>query len=187
MMKRHDAASSKRYCILRNKVTRLVRRNKQDSNLLVLKKANNDPKVLWGLADQALGKDRPSLPASVTGADRISTTTSLEAAEAVNKYFADKVYDLCPKALSPLADAYQVQVDATQVRVDAGHVPVEVPDDPPEVPDVPQEVNKVLQGLRQVQKFSFTFSNAKRISKTIRGLNNTEALENNRIPASGGN
>jgi hypothetical protein len=36
---------------------------------LSLKKASNNPKVLWHLADQALGKDRPSLPASITGAN----------------------------------------------------------------------------------------------------------------------
>jgi hypothetical protein len=70
-MNNPNAATSKRFRSLRNKVTRLVRRDKQDSNLLSLKKAKTDPKVLLGLADQALGKDRPSLPASVTGADRI--------------------------------------------------------------------------------------------------------------------
>jgi hypothetical protein len=38
MMKRLDAASGNRYRTLRNEVTRLVRRDKQDSNLLSLKK-----------------------------------------------------------------------------------------------------------------------------------------------------
>jgi hypothetical protein len=51
MMKRCDTATSKRYRYLSNKVTRLVRRDKQDSTHLSLKKAKNDPKVLWGLAD----------------------------------------------------------------------------------------------------------------------------------------
>jgi hypothetical protein len=53
-IKMGKAASGKRYRNLRNKMTHLVRRNNQDSNLLSLKRANNDPKVLWGLADLAL-------------------------------------------------------------------------------------------------------------------------------------
>jgi hypothetical protein len=145
-MNRRDAASGKRYRIFRNEVTRLVRRDKQDSNLSSLKKANNDPKVLLGLADQALGKHCPSLPALVTGADWIPTTTSLKAAEAVNKYFVDKGDDLCAKALSLRADAHQVRVDAPQIRVDARHVPLEVPDVPREVPDLRQEVDDFPQG-----------------------------------------
>jgi hypothetical protein len=92
-MRMPDSATSRRYRGLRNKVSRLVRRDKQDSNLLSLKKACNDPKVLWQLADQALGKDRPSLPASITGANS-PTTTPMEAADAMNKYFIDKVDDL---------------------------------------------------------------------------------------------
>jgi hypothetical protein len=88
MMKKQATATGKRYRSLGNEVTRLVRRDKQDSNLLSLKKAKNDPKVLWGLADQALGKDCPSLPASVTGVDGNPMTTPLEAAEAVNSFFS---------------------------------------------------------------------------------------------------
>jgi hypothetical protein len=58
--KKSDTASGKRYRGLRNEVSRLVRRDKQDSNLLSLAKAKNDPQVLWSLADLALGKDRPT-------------------------------------------------------------------------------------------------------------------------------
>jgi hypothetical protein len=57
-MKKRDAATGRRYRSLSNKVSQLLWRDKQDSNLLSLKKASNDPKVLWSLADQALGKDR---------------------------------------------------------------------------------------------------------------------------------
>jgi hypothetical protein len=39
-MKKRDAAAGRRYSDLRNKVSRLVRRDKQDSNLLSLKKAS---------------------------------------------------------------------------------------------------------------------------------------------------
>jgi hypothetical protein len=83
---------------------------------LSLAKAKNDPKVLWSLKDQELGKDRPSLPASITGANGIATTTPIEAAEVMNRFFVDKVDDLRKKALRP------------QVPEDAPKVPEEVPD-----------------------------------------------------------
>jgi hypothetical protein len=133
MMKKRDTATGKRYRCLRNEVTRFGRRDKQGSNLFSLKKAKNDLKVLWSLADQALGKDRPSLPASVTGVDRNPTTTPLEAAEAVNKFFVDKVDALHVKALLP--------------QVDAPHVLEEVPDVTGDVPDHLQEVCNNLQEL----------------------------------------
>jgi hypothetical protein len=97
-MRKRDSATGKRYRNLRNKVSRLVRRDKQDSSLLSLKKACNDPNILWQLADQALGKDRPSLPASITGANG-PTTTSMEAADVMNQFFLDQVDDLQKKAL----------------------------------------------------------------------------------------
>jgi hypothetical protein len=68
---------------------------------LSLVKAKHDPKVLWSLADQALGKDRPSLPASITGTEGIATTTPMEAAEVINRFFVDKVDSLYKKALRP--------------------------------------------------------------------------------------
>jgi hypothetical protein len=101
---------------IRNEVSQLPRRDKQDSNLLSLKKAKNDPKVLWSLADQALRKDYPSLPASITGKNG-PTTTPMEAAEVMNPFFVDKVEDLGKKALRPRA-------------------PEEAPKVPEEVPDV---------------------------------------------------
>jgi hypothetical protein len=92
-MRMRDSATGRRYRDLWNEVSRLVRRDKQDSNLFSLKKASNDPKFLWQLADQALEKDHPSLPASITGANG-PTTTPMEAADVMNKYFIEKVDDL---------------------------------------------------------------------------------------------
>jgi hypothetical protein len=199
-MKKRDAATGKRYRSLRNKVTRLVRRDKQDSNLLSLAKAKNDQKVLWGLADQALGKDHPSLPASITGADGKATTTPIEAAELMNWFFVDKVDDLRKKALRP-----QVSEDVPEVLEEVPDVSEEVPNVTGEVPYVPQDVSHVPQEFgnvpeetndvqqeaggnvtsgRHVPQFCFKFSNAKRIAKTIKGLNNTEALVIGRIPTS---
>jgi hypothetical protein len=121
-MRMRDSATGRRYRDLRNEVSRLVRRDKQDSNLLSLMKACNDPKVLWQLADQALRKDRPSLPASITGANG-PTTTPMEAADVMNKYFIDKVDDLRKKALLPRETPEDLQ---------------ETPDDLQETPDNPR-------------------------------------------------
>jgi hypothetical protein len=126
-MKKRNAATGRRYRDLRNEVSRLVRRDKQDSNLLSLKKASNDPKVLWQLVDQALGKDRPSLPASINGANS-PTTTPMEAAEVMDQFFIDKVNDLRKKAVLPSTG-----------------VPEETPDVAGEVPHVWQETGQVPQ------------------------------------------
>jgi hypothetical protein len=61
LMKMRDVASGNRYRSMQNEVTCMVRRDKQASKLLFLNKANNNPKGLWSLADQALRKDQPSL------------------------------------------------------------------------------------------------------------------------------
>jgi hypothetical protein len=92
---------------------------------LTLKRASNDTKVLWHLADQALGKDRPSLPATITGANG-PTTTPMEAAEVMNHLFIDKVDDLGKKALLP-------------------RLPEEMPDVAGEVLHVQQETCQISQ------------------------------------------
>jgi hypothetical protein len=124
-MRMRDSATGKRYRNLPNEVSRLVRRDKQDSNLLSLKKACNDPKVLWHLADQALEKDRPSLPASITGANG-PTTTPMEAADVMNKYFIDKVDNLRKKALFS-EETPDVAGEVPHVRQDTGQVPRDAP------------------------------------------------------------
>jgi hypothetical protein len=195
-MKKRDAATGKRYRGLRNEVSRLVRRDKQDSNLLSLTKAKNDPKVLWSLADQALGKDRPSLPASITGANG-PTTTPMEAAEVMNRFFVDKVDNLRKKALRPRVpeDVPEVPEEVPNVTGEVPHVLQDACQVPQEVGNVTQEVNAVRQEpsdnnvtsgryVRNVQKFFFKFANAKKTAKTIKGLNNTEALGVDNIPTS---
>jgi hypothetical protein len=135
-MRVRDSAMGRRYRDLRSKVSRLVRRDKQDSNLLSLKKACNDPKVLWQLADQALGKDRPSQPASITGANG-PTTTPMEAADVINKYFIDKVDDLRKKALLPRETPDDLQEVPDDLQ--------EAHDDPRDAPHVAQEVDDGMQ------------------------------------------
>jgi hypothetical protein len=130
-MRKRNSTTGKRYCDLRNEVSRLIRRDKQYSNLLSLKKACNDRRVLWQLADQALGKDPLSLPASITGASG-PTTTPMEAAEVMNQFFIYKVDDLRKKALLPgetpdvAGEVPHVQQDTGQVLLDVTHVAQEV-------------------------------------------------------------
>jgi hypothetical protein len=138
-MRKRDLATGKRYRDLRNEVSRLVRRDQQDSNLLSLKKASNDPKVLWHLADQALGKDRPSLPASITGANS-PTTTPMEAADVMNKFFIDKVDDLRKKALFS-EETPDVAGEVPHVRKDTGQVPQDAAHVAQEVDNLLQEAN----------------------------------------------
>jgi hypothetical protein len=167
-MKKRDAATGRRYRSLRNKFSRLVRRDKQDSNLFSLKKASNNPKDLWRLADQALRKDRPSLPASITSANG-PTPTPMEAAEVMNKFFVYKVDDLRKKALLPRAtptsrpcprhDAHP-HVTATlsptsrrsrlRPLEEASEVPEEVPDVTREVLDNQQDAGHVPQGVDDI-------------------------------------
>jgi hypothetical protein len=172
-MKKRDAATSRRYRSLRNEVSRLVRRDKQDSNLLFLKKASNDPKVLWSLAEQALEKDRPSLPAYITNANG-PTTTPMEAAEVMNKFFVDKVDSLCKKAL--LLSTHRVPEETPDVAGEVPHVQQEtcqVLQDAAHVPQggdsVPREVDNFTSG-RNVPHFHFKFANAKRTSEAIKYL-----------------
>jgi hypothetical protein len=73
------------------------------------------------------------------------TTTPLEAAEAVNRFFVDKVDALqAAKALLP--------------RVDAPDVSEEVPDVTGDVPDKPQEVSNDPQEVGNDRRRSVTSS-----------------------------
>jgi hypothetical protein len=56
MQARDRAPPGKDYRRLRNVVSSMVKRDKMRTNLEKLRKANNDPKVLWRLANSALGK-----------------------------------------------------------------------------------------------------------------------------------
>jgi hypothetical protein len=69
----------------------MVQRDKHMSNATKLCKANNDPKVLWELANAAVGKDHPTLPPSLVDGDGIKTSTDEEAAEKMNSFYIHKV------------------------------------------------------------------------------------------------
>jgi hypothetical protein len=167
--------------------SRLVRRDKQESNLLSLKKASNDTKVLWQLADQALGKDRPSLPASINVANG-PTTTPMEAAEVMNQFFIDKVNDLRKKAVLPSTgvpeETPDVAGEVPHVRQETGQVPQDAAHVTREVDNILQEADNNTMSSRHVPPFHLKFANAKRTSEAIKGLNNTEALGVDKIPTS---
>jgi hypothetical protein len=116
----------------------------------------------------------------------------------MNRFFVDKVDDLCKKALLPRADAPEVPEEVPDVLEEVpdvtrevpcnlqnvGHVPQEVGNVPQEVNDDQQEADDNVTSGRHVPKFHFKFANAKRISKTIKGRNNMEALGMDDIPMS---
>jgi hypothetical protein len=91
MAKRETLVRGPRYKAARNRVTALVRRDKEASNLAKLTESGNSPAVLWEIANAAVGKPRQPLPTSVTRADITHTEGNLEAANAVNAYYVPKV------------------------------------------------------------------------------------------------
>jgi hypothetical protein len=107
MMEARDRASpGKDYRRLRNIVSSMVKRDKMRTNLEKLRKANNDPKVLWGLANSALGKPQSSLPASLIVGGH-ATVGNAAAAKTMNDFYIDKVDKLradIPTVSSPTSD-----------------------------------------------------------------------------------
>jgi hypothetical protein len=91
MAKRDSLGRSPRYKAARNKVTAMVRRDKEMSNLSKLSESGNSPRVLWEIANAAVGKPRQPLPALVKKADGTETEGNLEAANVVNSYYMEKV------------------------------------------------------------------------------------------------
>jgi hypothetical protein len=116
----------------------------------------------------------------------------------MSRYIVDKVDALGAKALLPQVDAPDVSEEVPDVAgevpenpqevgndlQDVGNDPQEVGNDPQEVGEVQQEVDDVVTSRRHIPKIFFNFLNTKRISKTINGLNNTEALGMDSIPTS---
>lgn len=86
MKVRDGATSTASYKQLRNKVNKLVRRDKLRSNLSKLNRAKGCPKVLWDLASEALGKKPPTLPSSLC-VDGTVTSGDKETATALNRFF----------------------------------------------------------------------------------------------------
>jgi hypothetical protein len=76
MAKRDSLGRGPRYRVVKNRVTALIRRDKEASNLAKLVESGNSPAVLWEIANAAVGKPcQPCqpLPTSVTRADGTQT------------------------------------------------------------------------------------------------------------------
>jgi hypothetical protein len=84
MVKRDSLGRGPRYKVARNKVTAIVRQDKEMSNLAKLSELGNSPTVLWEIANAAVGKPRQPLPASVKKADGTDTEGNLQAADVIN-------------------------------------------------------------------------------------------------------
>jgi hypothetical protein len=91
MAKRDSLGLGLRYKAVMNKVTVMVRRDKEMSNLAKLSESGNCPTVLWEIANAAVGKPRQPLPASVKKADGTDTKENLKATNVVNSYNVEKV------------------------------------------------------------------------------------------------
>jgi hypothetical protein len=85
-----------KYRSVRNRVSALVRRNKELSNLAKLAESNNSPTVLWEIANTAVGKPRQPLPGSVKDVEGNDTVENLEASNVVNSYYMEKGSDGIP-------------------------------------------------------------------------------------------
>jgi hypothetical protein len=94
MKERDNARGSEAYRQLKNTATRMVRQDKKLSNMARLEGSPNDSKTLWELANQALGKQRPSLPSLLTLPDGSKTTGNVSAAKTMMGYYIDKVLNL---------------------------------------------------------------------------------------------
>jgi hypothetical protein len=91
MAKRDSLGRGPRYKAVRNKVTTMVRRDKEMPNLAKLSESRNSPTLLWEIVYAAVGKPRQPFPASVKKADGTDTKGNLEAANVVNLYYVEKV------------------------------------------------------------------------------------------------
>ncbi len=85
----HSAALFRK---LRNKVSRLIRRDRLRSSLSLLNKSKNDPKKLWSLAKSFMGADTHSgLPTSLVLEDGEECSDEKELTEMLNAFFIRKI------------------------------------------------------------------------------------------------
>jgi hypothetical protein len=112
------ALMAKRYKAARNKVTAMVRRDKEMSNLAKLAEAGNLPTVLWEISNVAVAKPRQPLPASVKKADGTDTEGNLEAANVVNTYYVEKVRKIPAQEKIPPTLALLTQAESLKSMPD---------------------------------------------------------------------
>jgi hypothetical protein len=139
-----------------------------------------DPRVLWQLANDALGKAPASLPPALVNAAGSMTSGKQEAAEAINAYFISKIDTLRAASKSSVSDAVHLATDAPDSAVDAANKATEVADKATEVADKATDVPDPAR--ESAKTFEFTFATAGKIVKIIHGMKATEAMGINNIP-----
>jgi hypothetical protein len=142
-----------RYKAVRNRVTTLVRRDKEMLNLAKLSESKNSPALLWEIANAAVGQPRQPLPAAVKDADDIDTKGNLEAANVVNSFYVEKVQKI--RAGRSVENGTRESAATPRSRYTRGKI---------------------------LSTFSFNFAIAGRISKVITGLKTTSTLGTDGIP-----
>ncbi|QQP39493.1 Uncharacterized protein FKW44_020389, partial [Caligus rogercresseyi] len=93
LMRERDKTSGSEYRRILNQVSSMVKRDRVGTNVNRLHKSCNDPKVLWRLANEAIGKLSAPLPASIE-VSGIPTLNSAETATAMNEFYICKVEKL---------------------------------------------------------------------------------------------
>lgn len=97
VMRDRDVAKGARYRSLRNRASAMVGRDRRNHNAGRLAAASGDPRVLWDLANEALGKDRPTLPTAINVLDGRGipdgsrTVGDRHAADVMNAYYVSKI------------------------------------------------------------------------------------------------
>jgi hypothetical protein len=184
VMKERDAAKRSRnkqkYKFLRNKATSGVRRDRLTSNMTRLAKAKGDSRVLWQIASSAVGKNRPTLPASLddVGEDVVTATkTDSEAANLLNEFYVNKV-----ARLKVAIDAETPSLPSPSPRADR---PQEAAKTPPPSASSPTSIGtSTSRWPKRTTEFQWEFMSAGKVAKLIRGLGSTEALGVDRVPIS---
>jgi hypothetical protein len=95
MAKRDSLGCGPQYKAVRNRVTAMVRWDKEASNLAKLVESGNSPAVLWEIANAAVGKPRQPLP-TCKHHQQILHAKSVEDLgwEGSPKYLPNDFYDL---------------------------------------------------------------------------------------------
>ncbi|QQP41982.1 Uncharacterized protein FKW44_016510 [Caligus rogercresseyi] len=105
LMRERDKATGSEYRRIRNQVSSMVKRDKVRTNVNKLHQSHNDPKVLWRLANEAIGNSSSPLPASVE-VGGIPTVNNAETATAMNDFYIGKIKKLregLPPSQPPLS------------------------------------------------------------------------------------
>jgi hypothetical protein len=142
MMKRRDLAraGTPRFGVFRKATNRLIKGDKLSNNAETLAKSSRDHRVLWQLANNALGKAPPSLLPVLVNATGSMTSGKRKAAETINSYFISKVDSL--RAASESADmASNVAHPATETADSASDATNQATD----VADLARETAKLME------------------------------------------